>query len=470
MATENELLETLNTEQAAIGTSDLAEKVKASVEGTRKQLKRLKDKGCVEGDSQEGWAITEEGKKTLETGGVHPSMVEEGVTPRQKFEAIGRLIGITSERIKLATDIVWSGEHTDIKWVWDALRQSDIRDDLAKIWTNSWRAHLKKGIPPELAPLLAGAEKEAGAEAAVEKGRGGVSYRLDENDVPFYVGEGLGDLTYKDAVDLAKIRAAARRPVPGAQPSTPQTTTADEILKIVTVVKELTGEKGQKSYVVTQGEQGAVVREVESGQPLVVPGPTASRPVTYVVDGAEVRELKPGEPLVIKKEAAAPPTSKTFVVRQTSEGIVAEEHDLSKPIIINPSPSPSLPGFPFPVMDSEGKPVLGSDGQPVYANIEPMLKYMGFQGEQRRADERHVALMGLAQTVKENLPAGIEAFRRAVGEVKGAPKSAESEAPAYECGKCHTKFTLPRVPGDEEKVICPNPECGQEWTGKELTG
>jgi len=466
MATESELLETLNTEQAAIGTSDLADKVKASVEGTRKQLKRLKDKGCVEGDSQEGWTITEGGKKTLERG---PSMIGEGVTPRQKFEEIGQLIGIKPERITLATRLAWSGDFNDLVWVWNALEQADIDVDLRRVWVNSWRAHLKKGIPPGLELQLAGKAKEVESERATEeKTRGGISYRLDENDMPFYVGDGLGDLTYKDAVDLAKIRAAARvaRPMPGAQTS-PQQSTAEEIIKIVNAVREWGGgQEGQKSYVVTPGEKGAVVQEVEPGKPLVIPSPTASQPITYVVDGSEVRELKPGEPLVIKKEAAAPPASKTFVVRQTSEGIVAEEHDLSKPIIINPSPSPSLPGFPFPVMDSDGKPVLGSDGQPVYANIEPMLKYMSFQSEQRRADERHGALMELTKTVKENLPAGIEAFKRAVGEVKG--KAPESEAPpTYECGECHAKFTLTRVPREGEKVPCPT--CGHEWTAEEVT-
>ncbi|GAH63488.1 unnamed protein product, partial [marine sediment metagenome] len=261
-------------------------------------------------------------------------------------------------------------------------------------------AQLKKGVPAELETVLAGEKKEVAAGVgAGQKAEEGRSYVLDEIDKPIYVGEGLGDLTYKDAVDLAKVRSGRMaRPVSGAQSAGP--TSAEEIIKIVNAVREWSGgQEGQKSYVVTPGEKGAVVQEVEPGKPLVVPSPTASHPVTYVVDGGEVRELKPGEPLVIKKEVAAPPVQKTFVVRQTSEGMVAEEHDLSKPIIINPSSSPTLPGFPFPVMDSDGKPVLGSDGQPVYANIEPMLKYMGFQGEQRRADERHVALMGLAQTV-----------------------------------------------------------------------
>jgi len=75
-------------------------------------------------------------------------------------------------------------------------------------------------------------------------------------------------------------------------------------------------------------------------------------------------------------------------------------------------------------------------------------------------------LMGLTQTIKENLPIGMEAFSRAASEVKG--KTPESTTQQYECGSCHTKFTLPREPGEDEKVICP--KCGQEWTGKEVLG
>lgn len=84
------------------------------------------------------------------------------------------------------------------------------------------------------------------------------------------------------------------------------------------------------------------------------------------------------------------------------------------------------------------KPILGQDGKPVYVDIEPMMKWMGFQSEQRRADERHTALMGLTQTIKENLPVGIEAFGRAVSEVKG--KAPESAVQQYECGGCHTQI------------------------------
>jgi len=65
--------------------------LKASREGTRKQLTRLKEKGYVEGDSQEGWLITDAGRKALEAGAAQPSMTD----------------------------------------------QADIRDDLRRVWVNS---------------------------------------------------------------------------------------------------------------------------------------------------------------------------------------------------------------------------------------------------------------------------------------------------------------------------------------------
>ena len=46
-----ELLEALSTKVARVSTSDLAGELKASKEGTLKQLKREKDKGHVDGNS-----------------------------------------------------------------------------------------------------------------------------------------------------------------------------------------------------------------------------------------------------------------------------------------------------------------------------------------------------------------------------------------------------------------------------------
>ncbi|MBA7682937.1 hypothetical protein ES703_91293 [subsurface metagenome] len=469
MASQNDILELLRTKEAAIGTEELTKELKASREGTRKQLTRLKEKGYVDGDSQEGWFITDDGEKQLDRGGVRPSMVSEGVTERDVFEKIGRRIGINEDRIVLAADNVWSGDYTDLKFVWDALGAAGIRADLKSSWVNSWRHHLQQGIPPELAAVLVTPErkKEEVTEAGV-KAEEGRSYIL-QDDLPVYVGKNLGDLTYDDALDLSKIRAgrAARRGdgTPGQQWG------PDEILKIVKAVQEFvpSGAAVPKSYVVSRGEEGkAIVQEVEQGKPVVVDQPASQPGSTYMVNPeGEVKELKPGEPIVIKQPAAAATPQKTFIVKQTSEGTtVVEEHDLGKPIIIQAvAPGGGLPAtYPFPATGADGKPLFDSNGNPIYVNVEPMIKWMGFQREQKRSDERHSALMELTGVIKENLPIGIEAFSRAASEVKG--KAPESAAQQYECGNCHKTFTLPRVPGEEEKVVCPH--CQQEWTGKEV--
>ncbi|GAI42867.1 unnamed protein product, partial [marine sediment metagenome] len=202
MAELTQVLDALNTKEAAISTTDLAKELTASTEGTRKQLTRLKEKKYVEGDSKEGWLITAEGRKVLEKGGVRPSMIDEGVTPRQQFEAIARLIGIPEDKISLSTDIVWSGDYNDVKWVWEALGQADITKDLRSVWVNSWRAKLQKGIPPELETELTGVSKveaEGGGGAGPSK-PGGREY-IVVDDEPVRVGENLGDYSLQDAKD-----------------------------------------------------------------------------------------------------------------------------------------------------------------------------------------------------------------------------------------------------------------------------
>ncbi|GAI42262.1 unnamed protein product, partial [marine sediment metagenome] len=218
---------------------------------------------------------------------------------------------------------------------------------------------------------------------------------------------------------------------PGGQPPTPGSM-ADEVVKIFNAFKQTTGaETKGKSYIVKPGEEGFVVEELQEGKPMVIatPGPGKVNPSSsFIIDGeGNVTEAPLGRPIVIKPPAPTTlsPPGKTYLVRQTPEGFVTEEYEAGKPIIINaPAPGSNLPPMlPFPVIGSDGQPVYDNDGKPVYANIEPMMKWMGFQGEQRRADESHQQLMGLAQTIRENIPDGIQAIiknrRRGQGGHRG---------------------------------------------------
>lgn len=479
MSSQIEILGALQDETAAIKLGQLAEKLGVKVSQIAAQVNRYVSNGLVSKTGEGEYLLTPEGQAELAKA-QKPKVTEEAalVTDYQIFMQKGSLIGIPENVVSMTAEHIWNGgSYQDLKWVWEALGQMNIRADLKKRWWHSWRTFLDQGIPPELEAETTG--PEAGKEGKGERVETGTGRKVEEgrsyilvDDTPTYVGKNLGDLFYIDAVDLARIRAG-RGARASAAPG-PQLSTADDIIKIVNAVRDWSGQGGQeapKSYMVTQGEEGAIVQEVEPGKPVVLSAPQASKPAaTYFVDNeGAVREAKPGEPIVIKQQTA-PLSQKTFIVRQTSEGIVAEEHDLGKPIIIN-NPAPGLnmpPMMPFPVMDGEGKPVLGQDGQPVYANLEPMLKFMGFQGDQRRADERHSALMGLVQTVKENLPDGIQAIREAAAEARGSAKGKESQKPIYECGECHTKFTLEREPVEGENVKCP--QCGAEWPKEVVTG
>ncbi|MBA7636606.1 hypothetical protein ES703_44227 [subsurface metagenome] len=119
------------------------------------------------------------------------------------------------------------------------------------------------------------------------------------------------------------------------------------------------------------------------------------------------------------------------------------------------------------MIDSDGKPIFGKDGKPVYANLEPMMKMMGFASDQKRAGERHDALMGLAKTVRENIGDGVAAIKAAASEVKGTPKSPVSEVVSeqlYQCGNCQAQFRIPQT--EFEKVACPS--CRTEYTREQL--
>ncbi|MBA7712560.1 hypothetical protein ES703_121539 [subsurface metagenome] len=126
--------------------------------------------------------------------------------------------------------------------------------------------------------------------------------------------------------------------------------------------------------------------------------------------------------------------------------------------------------LPFPVIGSDGKPVYDEEGKPVYANLEPMLKWLGFQGDQRRADERHNALMGLAKTVRENISDGIAAIKLAAEEAKGGAGAKTPATPQeFKCGECGTTFSAP-AGWAGQPLKCPNPKCPKTYSKEELLG
>ncbi len=436
MADLTQVLEALNTKEAAASTADLATELTASKEGTRKQLTRLKEKKYVEGDSKEGWLITAEGRKVLERGGVRPSMIDEGVTPRQQFEAIARLIGIPEDRIVLATGIVWSGDYNDVKWVWEALGQADIADDLRSVWVNSWRAKLHKGIPPELEIELTGvskAEAEAG-EAIAPRKPGGREYIIVD-DEPVRVGANLGDYSLQDAKDILSIRALRDRFRGAGQVGAGAQSGAAE--KVSDVLTALSPYLNKDSNLDTLKEVIATKLELQRQEIL-----------------SKIPQGQPTQP-------------KSFMENITdlvgALGSLKEAGPMLRSILGIPEASGN-PSTALPVQ------VTGADGKPIIMDLSKFIDLKKFESEDRRSDERHTALMGLAQTVREHFGDGIAALKAAAEETKGsagAKSSASSQPQAFKCGECGTEFSAPPEWAGQP-IKCPNPNCGREYSKEEL--
>ena len=419
MASIMELLERLNIEEAAVPTADLASKLKASKEGTLKQLNREKDKGRVDGNSKEGWLITESGRKALEQGGIHPSMIDEGVTPRQQFEAIGQRIGIKEDRIVLAADIVWSGDFDDVQWVWQALGQAAIANDLRTVWVNAWRAKLHKAIPPELETELAGVSKPA-----AEEGKDGAPSKQDRayiivDDEPVRVGENLGDYSLQDAKDILSIRAVRNRfsGVRQQDAGSPPGAT-EKLSELLTALAPY----------INKGSNGEALKEML----------------------ADKLQLQRQEILSHIPQAEHPAQPKSFMDQITE--LVAAMGSLKE---IGPTLR-SILGVP----ESSGNPASNPDSP-----IDERLKWRKFLVEERRSNERHDALMALSKTVRENVSDGVSAITAAAAEVKKTGKAAtQEEAQVCECNQCHTQFRVPQ--GDYQRVSCPS--CHAEYTREEV--
>ncbi len=439
MASTTELLEALNTKAEAVTTADLAKDLRASTEGTLKQLAREKDKGNVEGSSQEGWLITDAGRKALEKGDIHPSMIEEGVTPRQQFEAIGRRIGIKEDRIVLATDMVWSGDHENLVWVWNALGRegADLADDLRRVWANAWRAKLHKAIPPELETELTGVSKVVGEEERSDApSKLGDREFIIIDDEPVRVGAGLGDYSLQDAKDILSIRALRGRVTGGGQPRVGSELGAAE--KVSDVLSAL------EPYI-NKGTDMAAVKEAL----------------------ADKLELQKQDILSRIPQAGPPAEPKSFIEQVT--GFITTVSSLKEagPMLR------SILGIQEPSGNSStGLPVqiTGPNGQPIVMDLGKIIDWTKFQNEERRSDERHGALMGLAQTVRENVSDGVSALRAAAEDNKGTSKSTSAESQAqppqsFECGDCHTKFTAP-AEWAGQPIACP--DCKREYSKEEL--
>ncbi|MBA7628885.1 hypothetical protein ES703_36382 [subsurface metagenome] len=450
MVNKEDILKELSSQADLVSTTDLAKKVGTTEGSLRSHLSKLKNKGYVEGSTKEGWIITPAGGEAFERGERIPTTPEDvGADTESKLKYYGQLATVLPDTILATNEMILTGDPEDLDHVWKAMTQMDVPIMARRKWWHLWRNYLKAGIPPNLLDKVVGTSEIDEAEGegtpstiTKEKGR---DYVIAD-DVPVFVGPGLGDYGLKDAKDIIGMRVLRSRfgagaPAGAGQSGAGQPTSAAE--KLSETITALTP-------FLKQGSDVEMLKEVLSDK--------------LALQRQEILSHIP--------QQGQPTQPKPFIEQITefvsTIGSLKEAGPLLRAILGLPEPSSGNPSSAVPVR------LEGPDGQPMVLDMPQAINWRKFQNDERRGDERHSALIEMAKTVRENIPDGIQAILATVAEVKGsagaktpAPTPAAEQPPVFACGDCKTEFSPP-AGWAGQPLKCPNPECGKEYSKEEL--
>jgi len=335
--------------------------------------------GASKGEGDETQAAVGKGEKD-------ETQATAGTTEYQQFLRLGKNVGVVPlSLIKVTTEHVWDGgKYEDLKWVAQALQDMGIQRDLANRWLHAWGSHLKQPLPAELPTYFTSPEEKKGESVEVErkKGIGKRAYIIDNTDSPLWVGEGMGNLDYQDAVDISKLRAAARVDRSGSHREGPGEALATKAVE--KVIGDMNREPAPPG-----DETEKVITQFKAIKALLGDGKSESgndmEKVIAVIKA--VREMFPeNKPQV----TPAQPSTQYLIDKQTGS---MQQITPGTPIIIQTSPqNPYIPVQ----MDKDGNPVVPS-------NLETWLRLEDFKGEQSRKQESHEVRMELAKSFKDSL-------------------------------------------------------------------
>ncbi|KKL76194.1 hypothetical protein LCGC14_2047300, partial [marine sediment metagenome] len=226
------------------------------------QLHSMKKINLCDKNEESIWHVTDEGFEALNEPERPPTMDEEGITPQQVFERIGKRLGYPDDRLSLISDLVWSKDPQDLEWVFQALGQSQVRIDDRRQWVSVWAPQVNQTLPPELLAAMGkpgtkedkgeSKEKEKTGEKKVERAE--LTGWVIENDEPSWVGVNIGIYTLQDCKDLLMARtlrlnaktAAEAAGKPAVQPAQPVDSVASLITALTPLInKEKTGEDNE---------------------------------------------------------------------------------------------------------------------------------------------------------------------------------------------------------------------------------
>ena len=426
MASLQQVFGVLAKASAALGREELGTKVGQPVREWQTQLKGWIDHGFIKDTGDQHYILTDKGRekvlkeselKDIENlgldgdedldGGKGAPQIAVATTEKQQFIRLGKISGVVPvQLIQQTADYVWEGgDYKDMNWVALAMQQLGLDKDVRGRWWHCWRAKMHQPIPNDLSPefLTPDSKKDEKTEGKKEEGAGKRGYILSEDDSPIFVGDGLGDLDYKDALDLSKLKVGRNKGTALASTSSQ----IDDVIKIVNLVKSQEGEKAVgKSYVVKPGGDGSyALEEAEPGKPIIVSPQTQTNKVglSYFVDSeGTVKELPPGQPVVIMKEppkSTTAPSGSHYLVNDKT-GAVTEVAPGQPVVIIRESSNPQ--STPIQVNDK--------DGNPMVLDLATYFKLEEHREGQRREEQSHQTKMEIATSFKELLTKAGTAF------------------------------------------------------------
>lgn len=244
----------------------------------------------------------------------------------------------------------------------------------------------------------------------------------------------------------------------------------DAAIALITAAKALVpdnqpsvAEKPKEFYV--DPETGVIIKDSENGEYTLSEARTISQ------------SLK-------KEKQAAPPEQKSFLdkLEEISQGMISQRiakmlgGDSAPPHVdpveevINRLNQADKLKERFTGGGAQALAQTGVRGEILKLMLEDERDRLKMQYEHEAQVDRNKALLGLTQTVKENLSDGIAAIRMAAAEfkTKGAGEKIEAPQPQqFICGTCKTPFGPP-AGWAGQPLKCPNPACGREYSKEEL--
>jgi len=396
------LLASEATEATPMHRNKIAEKLgENSYRSFQTQLDRFEKQQLIDGNAEHEYFITELGIKDLTDQSIVTEETDEeklGTTEYQRFIHLGKITGVSPpELIKQTADHLWNGGNfTDLDWVARALQEMGIRQDLRNRWWHSWRTYLHQPMPSSMPAAIV--EGEAGADGKpATKGKGSRDYILDADDKPVFVGTGLGDMDFDNAMELAKIRGGRGSRVPVGAQQTPGSM-ADEMVKLFGAFQSFMGDRSQgKSYMVRQGEDGLQVEEVDPGRPMILNNPQGNNkpsPTFFVGPEGEVQEVQPGQPIIIKQPA--PPQASGGAVQYLIDKATGQVQTVQpgQPIVIQAQPPQSQ--YPYTPIQMKDK-----DGNPMVLDLSTFIRLEEHRDKQRRDEESHETKQEIAKSFKD---------------------------------------------------------------------